>query len=87
MVLTDRSASGKRVIVCTDRIAKAQAHAAVIAANSKDMERNAYARALDGLRVSRARMMQEMDGQERNAALAGVDTAMAELEAALARAH
>lgn len=89
MVITDRHAGGQRIIVCTDRIAAVAAKGAEIAVNSKDMQRSAYANALDGLRASRARMIavDDMTDTERHAALAGIDTAIAELEADLAKAR
>jgi bla regulator protein BlaR1 len=89
MVLNVQQDGHRRIIVCTDRIAAAAAKGAVIAANSKTMERDAYARALDGLRASRARMMAnaDMTGTQRQDALAEIDTAIAELEADLARAR
>uniref|UniRef100_UPI0035CABF75 M56 family metallopeptidase n=1 Tax=uncultured Sphingomonas sp. TaxID=158754 RepID=UPI0035CABF75 len=87
MVIRDRHDGARRVVVCTDRIAIAAARGAEMAANSSAMERNAYVRALDGLRRSRARMIASDDTTmpQQKAALAGIDVAIAELEADLAR--
>ena len=89
MVIRERSAGGQRIIVCTDRIAAAAAKGAAMAANSKDMERNAYAHALDGLHRSRAQVMAAaaMTAAQRKEALAGIDTAIAELEGDLSHAR
>lgn len=89
MVIRERSAGQKRIILCTDRIAAAAAKGAAMAANSKDIERNAYRHALDGLRRSRASVMRAaaMTAAERKEALAGIDTAIAELAADLAHAQ
>ena len=89
MVIKERSAIRQRIIICTDRIAAAAAKGAAMAANSKDMERNAYNHALDGLNRSRAHVMASaaMNAAQRKEALAGIDTAIAELEADLAHAR
>ena len=89
MVIKERSAIRQRTIICTDRIAAAAAKGAAMAANSKDMERNAYSHALDGLNRSRAHVMASaaMTAAQRKEALAGIDTAIAELEADLAHAR
>lgn len=89
MVIKHRSSGQQRIIVCTDRIAAAAAKGAEMAANSKDIERNAYSHALDGLHRSRANVMAAaaMTAAQRKEALAGIDTAIAELEADLAHAQ
>ncbi|MDY7525597.1 M56 family metallopeptidase [Sphingomonas sp. 10B4] len=89
MVIKERSAIRQRIIICTDWIAAAAAKGAAMAANSKDMERNAYSHALDGLNRSRAHVMASaaMTAAQRKEALAGIDTAIAELEADLAHAR
>ncbi len=88
MVIADRHSGAPRMIVCTDRIAAAAAKGAAVAANSTTMERNAYRHALDGLRRSRAHVLaaESMSAAQRREALAGIDTAMAELESDLAHA-
>ena len=81
---------GKKVIViCSNRIQKVADEGAAMAANSKDIERNAYAQALAGLRDAKARMLAstDMSADERKQALFGIDTAMKELESDLAKAE
>lgn len=89
MVIAERRAGTQRIIVCRDRIAAASAKGAAVAANGAAIERDAYGRALDGLRRSRAHVMaaEAMSAAERREALDGIDTAMAELEADLAHAQ
>ena len=92
MVIKEWSADRQRIVVCTDRIAAAAAAAAkgaAIAANSKDIERNAYVHALSGLRDAKARMLAapNMSTNERKQALFGIDTAIRELESDLAKAE
>ena len=89
MVIKEQRAGQKRIIICTDRIAAAAAQGAAMAANSKDLQRNAYAHALDGLRRSRANVMAAaaMTAEQRTRALAGIDTAIAELESDIAHAR
>jgi beta-lactamase regulating signal transducer with metallopeptidase domain len=89
MVIKERTAGRQRIIICRDRIAAAKARGIALAANSKDMERNAYVQALDGLRRSRANVMtaSAMTTEQRTRALAGIDTAIAELESDIAHAR
>lgn len=73
----------RRILLCTDRIERA----AAMAANGKDIERDAYVRALGGLRDARARMTNapDMSADQRKGALDGIDTAIRELESDLAK--
>ncbi|WP_010187167.1 M56 family metallopeptidase [Sphingomonas sp. PAMC 26605] len=89
MVIRERAADRQRIIICSDRIAAAKARGAALAANSKTLQRDAYAHALDGLRRSRANVMaaEAMSAAQRARALAGINTALAELEADLAHAN
>lgn len=88
MVIEGKSGERRKMIVCTDRIEKA-GEAAAMAANGKDIERDAYASALASLRRARARMTDSTDlsGDQRKAALDGMDTAIRELEGDLAKAR
>ena len=86
MVVTT-SKDGKRpLVICTDET-KVRAEAAAMAANSKDIERNAYVHALSGLRDAKVRMLTstDMSADERKQALFGIDTAIKEIEGDLAK--
>lgn len=87
MVIKEQSAAGKRIIICNDRIAAAASKGAAMAANSANIERDAYAHALSGLRDARARMLRDTDmgAEARKHALEGIDTAIKEVESDLAR--
>ena len=91
-VCTDRiAAASKRAAVASEaasaRGAAAAARGAQLAANSGLMQRDAYSRALAGLRASRARMLDNprMTAESRREALYGMDTAIAQLKRNLAR--
>jgi beta-lactamase regulating signal transducer with metallopeptidase domain len=76
--------NGKRtIVICTNRIEKITENAARIAANSKDIERNAYRSALTGLRNARA----DMALKGNNEALKAIDQAIAEIESDLAKVN
>ena len=77
----------KIIVICANRIEKVAAEGAAMAANSKDIERNAYVHALAGLRGARERMLAstDMSADERKHALEGIDTAIRELEGDLAK--
>ena len=90
MVLNDSKDGKRKIILCINRIQKvAEANAAkgvAMAANSKEIERNAYRQALAGLRKARAEMVakQGESGGHSSEALPAIDTAIAEIEADLA---
>jgi bla regulator protein BlaR1 len=87
MVLHREKDGKKIIIICSNRIEKVAAEGAAIAANSKDIERKAYAGALAGLRAAREKMLRspEMGAEARAQAVAGIDTAIAEIEADIAK--
>ena len=101
MTIEDRHAGRRRITVCTDRIAAAQARGAAAAArgaaaaargaqlamNGEQMQQRAYRQALDGLRAARAQMLlnRDMPADARRGALEGINTAIAELESDIAR--
>lgn len=87
MVINEHYAGGRRIIICHDRIAAAANKGAAIAANSANIERDAYAHALSGLRDARARMLRDTDmsAEARKHALEGINTAIKEVESDLAR--
>ncbi|TPG43487.1 peptidase M56 [Sphingomonas koreensis] len=92
MVINDQSHGKNRIIICEDRIAKVAAagaaEGAAIAANSADIERNAYRSALSGLQGARAQLMsdQRISAAERNEALASIDASIKEIQDDLAHA-
>ena len=87
MVIKEQFSGGQRIIICNDRIAAAANKGTAIAANSANIERDAYAHALSGLRAARARMLSDTDmsTEARKHALEGIDTAIKEVESDLAR--
>lgn len=87
MVLHREKDGKKLIVICSNRIEKVAAEGAAIAANSKDIERKAYAGALAGLRAAREKMLRspEMGAEARAQALAGIDTAIAEIQADIAK--
>ena len=96
MTIEDRHDGRRRITVCTDRIAAAQARGAAAAArgaqlamNGQQAEQRAYRNALEGLRAARARMLvnRDLSADARRGALDGMDTAIAELESNIARAR
>ncbi|MDO7841037.1 M56 family metallopeptidase [Sphingomonas immobilis] len=88
MVIHQNEGDHRKIIICTNRIQKMAAHAAEMAANAPDIERRAYASALDSLRAARARMAEDasLAGQARAEALGAMDQSIAELQQDLARA-
>ncbi|MGN6277461.1 MAG: M56 family metallopeptidase [Sphingomonas sp.] len=92
MVINDQSGGKNRIIICTDRIsevaAKGAAEGATIAANSADIERNAYRSALAGLQTARTRLMTDnrLSADERNEALSSIDESIKEMQDDLAHA-
>lgn len=93
MVIDTREGNSKgerrRIVICTDRIEKAAADGAAMAANSKDIERNALASALSGLQAARSTVEgnQSMTAQQRAEALASIDTSLAEVQADIAKVN
>ncbi len=80
------SVNGKhRIIICRNRIEKVTREATAMAANSADIERNAYRSALEGLRGARANMTAK--GGANAEALKAIDEAIAEVESDLAKVN
>ena len=77
------------MIICSNRIEKAAAEGAEIAANSKDIERSALRSAISGLRSARAGIAgnMSMSAEVRAQALAGIDEGIAEVESDIAKAN
>ena len=75
MVMNDQSGGKNRMIICTDRIAAAAAQGAEMAANSADIERNAYRSALSGLQNARAKVASDphMGNAERAEAISSIE--------------
>ena len=87
MVKTFEKNGKKIMIICSNRIAKVAAEGAAMAANSKDIERNAYVQALTGLLKARAEMVAHTSESDQKSVLAlpAIDKAIAELESNLAK--
>jgi bla regulator protein BlaR1 len=99
--IEDQHDGRRRITVCTDRVAAAQARGAAAAArgaaaaargaqlamNGEQMQQRAYRHALDGLRAARAQMRlnRDMSADARRGALDGINTAIAELASNIAR--
>lgn len=78
----------KRIIViCANRIEKLAHDGAVIAMRSRDVEREAYRSALDGLRSAQAHMRanRAMGEQARDEAIRAIDDAIGDMEAKMAK--
>lgn len=88
MVITDQVGGKNRIIICEDRIAKAAAWGAEMAANSAEIERNAYRSALSGLRSARGGVAQDpkLSAAERDEALSSIDQSIREIEDDMAHA-
>ena len=84
-----RSGKGEKrmIVICTDRIRQATADAMVTASNTKDIERNAYTRALIGLTEARARIVanRDMADADRTRAVNAIDTSITEMRGQIAR--
>ncbi|MEG3166072.1 M56 family metallopeptidase [Sphingomonas sp. PB2P19] len=89
MVIHRQQGARKIMIICSNRIEKAAADGAQLAANSKDIERSALRSAITGLRSARAGIVgnMSMSAEQRAQALAGIDEGIAEVEADIAKAE
>jgi len=89
MVLNEKR-DGKRVmIICTNRIERVAREGAAVAANAKDIERNAYRSALAGLRSAQERMRSDtrMGEEARKEAVLAIDQSIKEIEEDLAKVN
>jgi bla regulator protein BlaR1 len=89
MVLNEKR-DGKRVmIICTNRIERMAREGAAMAANGKDIERNAYRSALAGLRSAQERMRSDtrMGEAARKEAILAIDQSIKEIEEDLAKVN
>jgi len=89
MVLNEKK-DGKRVmIICTNRIERVAREGAAMAANAKDIERNAYRSALAGLRSAQERMRSDtrMGEDARKEAIQAIDQSIREIEEDLAKVN
>lgn len=87
MVIKEEHDGKRSITVCTDRIERAAARSAQMAANSATMQRSAYRSALDGLRRARASVTDNthMPEDARREALQAIDASLAEIHADIAR--
>ena len=86
LVLNKRDGKKRVMIICTNRIEAVAAEGAATAANSADIERHALESALAGLRSARAGIAGNpaLTGDQRVAALKGIEEGLAEIERDLA---
>lgn len=89
MVLNEKRGGKHVIVICTNRIEKVAREGAAIAANSREIERNAYRAALDGLRGARERMAsnRSMADDARREALQAMDESIREIEGDLAKVN
>ena len=89
MVINEQNGDTRRIIICTNRIAQAAAEGERVAANSAEIERSALRSALAGLRAARLNIPREqtMSLEARTEALKGIDQALAEVNADIAKAR
>lgn len=89
MVLNEKKGGKRVIIICANRIEKVAREGAAVAARSKDIERNAYRSALEGLRNAQARMRsdQAMGEVARNEAIKAIDEAIRDMEDNLNKAN
>ena len=87
MVIHKREGGRQMMIVCADRIERVASDAAQAAMRSGDVERNALRTALTSLEHTRAGLASNrgMTTDQRSEALAGIDEAIAEMKADVAR--
>ena len=83
MVIREEHDGKRSITVCTDRIERASARSAELAANSASMQRTAYRSALEGLRRARTKITDNMHMPEtaRREALQAIDSSLAEMQA------
>jgi hypothetical protein len=88
LVINDQAGGKNRIIICEDRIAKVAAQGEEMAANSAEIERNAYRAALSGLRGARDGVAKDsrLTAAERDEALKSIDESIREMQDDLAHA-
>jgi beta-lactamase regulating signal transducer with metallopeptidase domain len=89
MVLNQKKDGKRVIIICTNRIERVAQEGAALAANSKDIERNAYRSALAGLRTAQERMRTDtkMGEEARKEAVKAIDESIKEIEEDLAKVN
>jgi beta-lactamase regulating signal transducer with metallopeptidase domain len=89
MVLNEKKDGKRVIIICTNRIERVAREGAAMAANAKDIERNAYRSALAGLRSAQERMRSDtrMGEDARKEAIQAIDQSIKEIEEDLAKVN
>ena len=89
MVLNEKRHGKRVIIICTNRIERVAREGAAMAANAKDIERNAYRSALAGLRSAQERMRSDprMGEEARKEAVLAIDQSIREIEEDLAKVN
>jgi len=81
-VIHEKKGDKRIIVICTNRIEKLAHDGAVLAMQSRDIQREAYRSALDGLRSAQARMRanRAMGEQARDEAIRAIDGAIDDME-------
>ena len=87
MVVDSGKGPKRRIVICTDRIERVTSDAVATSVNSREIERTAYTKALDGLTTARTRIAANADMSEadRARALTAIDQSITEMKGQLAR--
>lgn len=87
MLVENGKGPKRMIVICTDRIRRATADAMVTMSNPKDIERAAYAHALNGLFDARTKVVADVGvaDADRTRALAAIDASIGEMKGQLAR--
>ena len=88
-VLNEKRAGKRVIIICTNRIERLAREGAAVAANEKDIERNAYRSALAGLRSAQERMRADarLSEEARKQAVQAIGESIREIEEDLAKVN
>jgi len=86
MVINKVDGDKRMIIICKNRIEKVASRAADDASRAKDIQRTAYAHALEGLRNARQRVANDdrMSADAKRDALEGIDDSIKDMEADMA---
>jgi hypothetical protein len=89
LVQNDKKDGKRIIIICTNRIERVAREGAAVAANTKDIERNAYRSALAGLRSAQERMRADtrMGEDARKEAIQAIEQSIKEIEDDLAKVN
>ncbi|CUS43786.1 MAG: M56 family metallopeptidase [Pseudomonadota bacterium] len=88
-VINEKKGDKRVIVICTNRIERIAREGAAVAARSKDIQRNAYRGALEGLRTAQENMRRDQGMSEigRREAIKALDGAIRDMEANLAEVN